>query len=436
MKKIILLLSLLFLITYLTPAGASAEEPFAFDFHGLLYKSLFYPHIPEYAPSSLPLESFPGGIKKRIREYVRRSLNFRSRLPASGIPKGPELWLARKRASLEQGIVSLISAKNIEQLAADSAAKARLFYEWEGLSDPPLEEARFAQEFLKKHPQTPLRPYLLLFILNRASQAIETMKRGNEAALTEVQKLIETSRSGALTCSDPLVEWMARDLERNPEEAGRNMRRETREQVVRIFVSAIREGGVSFAVIIVPKGAKPVRLKSGLVPEELPSYSKIATGLTLARLELKEKTGPIHDIENVLYISYLMTLVEGLTGPPFICEPGSTWLLGLESPFKKKTPLARELMKKYAALGAEAFLSENNYFLIGEKGYAALCLSWPEEKKKPDNLLWVSPVFIDDFKLILDRFKPIVALDRAPESREALLKKLRDPLARSILNSL
>lgn len=436
MKKIILLLFLLFLIPALTPTGASAEEAPAFDFHGLLYKSLFYPHIPEYVPSSLPLENFPAGMKERIREYVRRSLNFHSRLRASRLPEGPELWLAQKRASLEQGIVSLISAKNIEQLAADYAAKARLFYEWEGLSDPPLDEARFAQEYLKKHPQTPLRPYLLLFILHRASQALETMKRDNEAALVETQKLIETSRSGALACSDPLVGWMARDLEQNPEEAGRNMRRETREQVARIFVSAIQDHDIFFVVVQVPRDAKPIRLKNGLVPEELPAYSKIATGLTLARLKLKEKIWLYREVESDLYISYLTALVEGLIGPPFMWEPGSTWLLGLESPFKKKNPLDRELMKKYADLGAETFLSENNYFRIGESGYAALCLSWPKEKKKPENLLLVSPAFIDDFKLILDRFKPIVALDRIPESREALMKKLREPLARSILNSL
>jgi hypothetical protein len=131
-----------------------------------------------------------------------------------------------------------------------------------------------------------------------------------------------------------------------------------------------------------------------------------------------------------------MTLVEGLTGPSFIWEPGSTWLLGLASPFRKKTQPARELMNKYASLGANAFLSEKNYFLIGESGYAAICLSWPKEKKKPENLHSVSPAFLNDLKLILSEYNSFATPDRTSDSREALLKKLRDPLARSITNSL
>jgi hypothetical protein len=207
-------------------------------------------------------------------------------------------------------------------------------------------------------------------------------------------------------------------------------------QAARILAGAVRDSDISFAVVRVPAWSGPVRLKNGLVPEELKAYSKISTGLTLARLELEEKIRPARDMDEVLYISYLLSLVEGMSAPAFVWERGSTWLLGLESPFKSKTPPAREMMKRYKELGAEAFLSHENYFLIAGSGYAAICLSWPREKQKPGNLTSISPDFLADFKRLISWYGRQGNPEGPPEDREVFMKKIRDPLARSILNSL
>lgn len=207
-------------------------------------------------------------------------------------------------------------------------------------------------------------------------------------------------------------------------------------QAARILAGAVRDNDISFAVVRVPAGSGPVRLKSGLVPEELMSYSKISTGLTLARLELVEKIRPVRNMDEVLFISYLLSLVEGMSAPAFVWERGSNWLLGLVSPFKSKTPPARELMKRYEDLGAKAFLSHDNYFLIAGSGYAAICLSWPREKQKPVYLTSISPDFLADFKLLISWYGRQGNPERPQEDREALMKKIRDPLARLILKNL
>lgn len=89
--------------------------------------------------------------------------------------------MAAARSSLETGMVALLEVSDqsadartaLEREAGTYARMAKLYYEWEGFPEPPLDEANFAEGYLRDHPRTVLRPYLELFLLCRYRSAFE-----------------------------------------------------------------------------------------------------------------------------------------------------------------------------------------------------------------------------------------------------------------------
>jgi len=152
-------------------------------------------------------------IRARIATFQARAKVFRSRLPRETAPPGPERYGREKKRSLEKGIVCLIDQPGIETLARDYAARAVIAYEWEGMADGPLTEAVFAEQFLARNPQTPLKPYLHLFLAHRfrcASEAAALARDGKaaEQASAKYQGHLAIARRDA----DPLVRFIADDL--------------------------------------------------------------------------------------------------------------------------------------------------------------------------------------------------------------------------------
>ena len=152
-------------------------------------------------------------IRARIATFQARAKAFRSRLPRETAPPGPERYGREKKRSLEKGIVCLIDQPGIETLARDYAARAVIAYEWEGMADGPLTEAAFAEQFLARNPQTPLKPYLHLFLAHRfrcASEAAALARDGKaaEQASAKYQGHLAIARRDA----DPLVRFVADDL--------------------------------------------------------------------------------------------------------------------------------------------------------------------------------------------------------------------------------
>lgn len=198
--------------------ATSPKAPFG----GVLYRSLFVGASPELRLSDLNRELFaalPGPAKKRLSEYISRRAAFRSRLKAPDEKTGPELKeLFHKRLNMERSMVALITAPGIEMEAANYAEFATLYYEWEGDSSAPLEEASDAEEFLGSPADTQLRPYLLLFILHRYRCAFETLvaEKNTERAQEIAGKYREMLKL-AREHSDPLVGLLADDLDGVPE---------------------------------------------------------------------------------------------------------------------------------------------------------------------------------------------------------------------------
>ncbi len=171
-------------------------------------------------------EAVPGAFSDRLSEPLRsrwlacqaRASRFQSAIPApsrSGEPA--ERYLREKRKLVERAIVALIDRPGIEAQAADYARKAVLFYEWEGMSEGPLAEAAHTETFLREKPDSPLKPFLQVFLAHRWKCAREAMlvEKKREEAI-RLQETYRKNMALLLTNPDPLVRAVAGDLDAEP----------------------------------------------------------------------------------------------------------------------------------------------------------------------------------------------------------------------------
>jgi len=168
-------------------------------------------------PEALPHREIAADVWSRIETFSARAATFHSRLPEVEGPPGPEAWLLEKRHHMERDIFALVAADGIAEAAADYAREAVLAYEWEGMSDGPLGEAAYAEQFLRDHPDTPLRSYLVLFLAHRLRSAYEILQGENDASARDrTKERYQIHLEAALQDPDPLVRFVARDLEQLP----------------------------------------------------------------------------------------------------------------------------------------------------------------------------------------------------------------------------
>jgi hypothetical protein len=183
-----------------------AQRPFA----GKLVKSLFH---------DAPVDSIKGAnlsedLKRRLEEYKNRSLGFHSQLGAYRALPSDNAPICDPGRVVEKGIVSLINGKGAEKAAAEYARSAKLYYEWEGFADSPLDEAKYAEEYLERNPATMIKPYLILFLAHRyrcAYECLEFEKKFDEqkAVSEKYQHYLREAKE----YPDRLVGLIAEDLE-------------------------------------------------------------------------------------------------------------------------------------------------------------------------------------------------------------------------------
>jgi len=181
------------------------------DFNGKLYKSIFY----GWEQRKIDTSGLSPILERKICKFMKRYSNFQSRIPKPQDLSFPHDVIYNKRMNIERAIVSLIDTEDIRDLAAEYAANAVVYYEWEGMSDGPFEEGRYAEEYLNKDYTTPLKPYLVLFIAHRYRCAYECIIANNETKWKNYTEL----RYGyylhaAKSCSNLLINLIAEDMDR------------------------------------------------------------------------------------------------------------------------------------------------------------------------------------------------------------------------------
>jgi hypothetical protein len=115
----------------------------------------------------------PAAIRAELNRRILQRRAHASKTPAltSGLP-AIAASMARARHDLEAALVGFAGLEAAAEAAAYAKA-ARLFYEWEGFPDGPMDEATFAETYITQHPASVLRPYLELFQLHRLRAAFE-----------------------------------------------------------------------------------------------------------------------------------------------------------------------------------------------------------------------------------------------------------------------
>jgi hypothetical protein len=188
------------------------------DFKGQLYRSLFSATSGEFRVVDLDRSArgaLSPAMRKRLAQYEARGRAFNSLLRPPADLTFPADCLFTARQAIEKSIVALIDSPGIEKTAAHFAQQVNIYYEWEGMPDGPLDEARRAAKYLVAEPATSLRPYLVLFLLHRYRCAHECFvwgkkDAGAKDAANEYCTLLQLARAD----TDPLVRLIAEDLDK------------------------------------------------------------------------------------------------------------------------------------------------------------------------------------------------------------------------------
>ncbi len=150
-----------------------------------------------------------------FQKYLK-AIPAKSFLLSAVAPSGTEATLNYRRRNLEEQIVIVMGEKTRDEAKAFSRA-VPLYTEWEGMSENPLNEANFADNWLVKRPQTPIAPFLYLFRVHRLRAGYEAAKAGHEKGLWPVLVVkYKESLEKAMSSGNPLILCVAKDMEAQP----------------------------------------------------------------------------------------------------------------------------------------------------------------------------------------------------------------------------
>jgi hypothetical protein len=137
-------------------------------------------------------------------------------LMSDHFPATPETLVKYKRRNLEEQIVVLMGNKTRDEAKVFSLALP-LYAEWEGMSECPLTEADFVEQWLNKYPHAQIAPFLHLFRAHRLRAAFEAAQAGHEKGLWPILSArYKESLQKALSSDNFLISCIAHDLEEKP----------------------------------------------------------------------------------------------------------------------------------------------------------------------------------------------------------------------------
>ncbi len=131
-------------------------------------------------------------------------------------PSTPEkALLVRRRAMVEQMVAIL--GREIRAEAEVFAYSVPLVIEWEGMSEGPVEEANFVDNWWSKRPGTPITPFLHLFKAHRLRAGYEAARARHEKAFWPIlARRYREAMNKARSSANLLIHCIADDLEAQP----------------------------------------------------------------------------------------------------------------------------------------------------------------------------------------------------------------------------
>jgi len=128
-------------------------------------------------------------------------------------PSNPEKALLVRRCNLSEQMVAILG-QNVRKEAEAFANAVPLMAEWEGMSEGPVSEANFADNWLKKHTGTAIAPFLILFKAHRFRAGYEAARAKPEKDLWPIlAKRYREALGEARLSTNPLISCIADDLE-------------------------------------------------------------------------------------------------------------------------------------------------------------------------------------------------------------------------------
>jgi hypothetical protein len=149
---------------------------------------------------------------KCLQKYLK-AIPKKSYILSADIPSVPEDAANYKRRNLEEQIVIIMGDKTRDEARIFSLA-VPLYAEWEGMSECPLDEANFVDNWLSKRPGTTIGPFLHLFKAHRLRAGYECAQAGHEKGLWPIlARRYKESLEKSISSANPLISCIAKDLE-------------------------------------------------------------------------------------------------------------------------------------------------------------------------------------------------------------------------------
>jgi hypothetical protein len=154
--------------------------------------------------------------KNECHQKYLRAIPVKSFLLTADGPSGPEDTLKYRQRNLEEQIVIIMGDKTRDE-ARIFSLNVPLYTEWEGMSENPLNEANFVDNWLSKRPGTPIAPFLYLFKAHRLRAGYECAQAGHEKGLWPIlARRYKETLEKSISSANPLISCIAKDLEAQP----------------------------------------------------------------------------------------------------------------------------------------------------------------------------------------------------------------------------
>lgn len=121
-----------------------------------------------------------------------------------------------RRVAMTEQMVALLGPQ-VRAEAEAFASAMPLMTEWEGMSEGPIGEADFVDNWLRKQPMTPIAPFLYLLEAHRLRAGYEAARARHEKNLWPVlARRYREALNMAKSSSNPLISCVADDLDAQP----------------------------------------------------------------------------------------------------------------------------------------------------------------------------------------------------------------------------
>ena len=126
---------------------------------------------------------------------------------------GPGNAVKYRRRNLEEQIVVIMGKKTRDE-AKNFSLAVPLHAEWEGMSENPINEANFVDNWLSERPGTPIAAFLHLFKAHRLRAGFECAKARHEKGIWPVLAVkYSQALQQAMSSGNPLISCIAQDME-------------------------------------------------------------------------------------------------------------------------------------------------------------------------------------------------------------------------------